>query len=734
MAETLKSFGEGVERVMERTKSIDHHLTHASHSVLDMLKTLGGIHLIQKSVEAMMHNSVWGQRMSLAFSTAKMNAFDLHKQQNQALSDLNDFNASYREKIRNGELSIAAAAREKVELKHQLTLLNAQVQFKHQLQQIRASELVFSGAFLAAATSAYHVFTETGKILIESNSNLTDRLALTRSILVTQRTLGSDMHQSLEAARELVDYGYDLDSTFESTLKLVIQMRDGLGLSTKLGAELAVVYDRQLRTSAREVADSIARLVNDTSVAADEAGRLAVNIGRAVALLRPGVNADLSAVTELVGRYEGALKRLGGQFGGFENLLTKMTTPEGLLQAGVLGVNNPEFIRSKEATKMVIDQFANYAKGFLGNTEGWERAMRLQSLSEMFGTTAQQINLMIRAVDEANEQRHTSITVEQRYKDQVFASAEVLNRLKNSLTALTQQAVLPLIEAVTYVLKPVADMLDGIQKIPGIVVTAGIVLAGGAVLAVSQLYRVAGALYTMATAAHISAVAVRERAAAEAISAGTSMAGSAGGASALARTSSMMGRFIGMAAGPIMAVAVAAAVGVFAGRLIDKFILNPSFKFDSVAMKASTSEIVERSLRKFALGTDTEGVKGVVDKAIMMYQTRDHMTAVDAAAKVARQVANLDEMVGNAKFAKASAQHSLGNDPGFEDTMDKLNEAQRELINIAVKQHQVAVESKTVQKEAEKREVEFQFQQRMDQMINKANNIPRFENIYNPKK
>jgi hypothetical protein len=56
------------------------------------------------------------------------------------------------------------------------------------------------------------------------------------------------------------------------------------------------------------------------------------------------------------------------------------------------------------------------------------------------------------------------------------------------------------------------------------------------------------------------------------------------------------------------------------------------------------------------------------------------------------------------------------------------------LINIAVKQHQVAVESKAVQKDAEKREVEFQFQMRMDQMMNKANNIPRYENIYNPKK
>jgi hypothetical protein len=287
MAETLKSFGEGVQRVMDHTKSIDHHMTHTAVSVGNIVKSLFGYALVQKSIETLMQNSTWGQRLALALDTAKMNASQLHKQQNQALSDLNDFNASYGRRIQLGEISRTQAAREKVELKHQLNLLNAQVSFKSQLHQIGKAELILSGSFLAAATSAYHVFAETGRVLVASNSSLTDRLGLTRSILNTQRMLGTDMRQSVEAAADLVDYGYDLDAAFESTLKLVVQMKDGIGLSTKLGAELAVVYERQLRTSARDVADAMARVVNDTSVAADEAGRLAVNIGRAVSLMRP---------------------------------------------------------------------------------------------------------------------------------------------------------------------------------------------------------------------------------------------------------------------------------------------------------------------------------------------------------------------------------------------------------------------------------------------------------------
>jgi hypothetical protein len=734
MAETLKSFGDGVQRVMDHTKSIDHHMTHTAVSVGNIVKSLFGYALIQKGLESLMHNSTWGKRLALSLDAAKMSATELYRQQHAAQRAYDDANASRQARFQSGELSIKQAAAEKVELRHQLNLLTAQLKFKGQLQQIGKAELVLSGAFLASVTSAYKVFTDTGRILVESNSTLGDRLQLTRSILNTSRLLGTEMQQSMEAARDLVDYGYDLDANFESTLKLVMQMKDGLGLSTKLGAELAVVYERQLRGSARDVADSMARLVNDTSVAADEAGRLAINIGRAVGLLRPGVSADLGAVTELVGRYEGALKRLGGQFGGFEQLLTKITTPEGMLQAGVLGVNNPEFIRSKEATKQVINSFADYAKGFLGNTEGWERALRVQSLAEMFGTTAQQVNLMIRAVEEANQQRQTTITVEQRYKDQVFASAEVFNRLKNSLVALAQQAVLPLIELATSVLKPMADWLSKIQEIPGIVTTAAVVMAGGAVLAVTQIYRLSAALYTMATAAHMSALAVREKAAADIAAAfiGPKMPGAAGGASMMARMSSTIGRFMGVAAAPIIAGAVALAAGAAIGLYIrSKY--GDGVEYKQVALKESTSDIVERTLRRAALANDVTGVQMAADRALKAY-LKEGFDLKGATAKVANQVADLDRVVGEARFTKASAQHSLGNDPGFDNTMSRLEDTQRELVNIAVKQHQVAVESKAVQKETEKRELEFQFQQRMDQMINKANSVPRWQDVYNPKK
>jgi hypothetical protein len=734
MAETLKSFGDGIERVMNRSKSIDQSLTHASTSVSTILASLVSLKYVVGSIEAIFQKSSWGKSLTLAFNTAKMDATELLKQQNQALSDFNEWRVLVGQRIKDGEITNSQARMESAELREQLGTLRAQVAFKSELSKISKGELVASGAFLATLTSAYNVFTQTGRVLIESNASLGDRLALTRSILNVQRQLGSEMHGSVDAARDLVDYGYDLDAAFESTLKLVVQMKDGLGVSTKLGAELAVVYERQLRTSARDVADAMARVVNDTSVAADEAGRLAVNIGRAVAMMKPGANADLAAVNELVGRYEGALKSLGGQFGGFEELLSKLTTSDGLMQAGILGVGSPEFLRSKDATKQVMDSFASYAKNFLGNTAGWERALRLQSLAEMFGTTASQVNLMMQAVEQQNNQRQTSITIEQRYKDQVFATAEVVNRLKNSLVALAQQAVLPLIEVATAVLRPVAEFLTYLQKMPGTIYVAGAVLAVGAVAAVSQIARVSVALYTMATAAHVAAQAVHRQAAANALSAltGTGAAAAVTGPSLLARSSATLGRFIGIAAGPIIAGAVALAIGAAIGfaltRAYDKFTT-----FDSVALKNSDQDAFKAAVRRFSLAGDIGGVKDSMSWAQKRF-TETGMTPSEASIRIANIVRGLDIAVGDMKFAKASAQHSLGVDPDFDQSFDKMNETQKELIKIAEAQHTVAVESVKVQKDAEKKEVEYQFQQRMDQLMNRANNIPRFENIYNPKK
>src|SRR3546814_1014543 len=80
---------------------------------------------------------------------------------------------------------------------------------------------------------------------------------------------GASFSATAEAARDLVGYGYDLSGSFKENLVLITQMRDGLGVATRSSAEMVAIYDRQLKAPVREIADAIARVANDTALAAD---------------------------------------------------------------------------------------------------------------------------------------------------------------------------------------------------------------------------------------------------------------------------------------------------------------------------------------------------------------------------------------------------------------------------------------------------------------------------------
>jgi hypothetical protein len=723
MAATLKTFEEGLGRMADRTRSMDQHFGDMEVSVTSILKNLIGIHAVQSALSTLMSQSKWGRDLKMAYGVAKTDLTEMMSQHVDLLARSKEFNQTYKQRVIDGEITKRQAAVERRALEEQVNLIRAQLQFKRTLQSLHPAELAFSSAFLTATVAAYRTHKQINEALIEGNSSLSERLQLTRSVLLVQRQLGSETQTTVDAARDLVDYGYDLDQNFESTLKLVVQLKDGLGMSTKLGSELAVVYERQLKVSARDVSDSMARIVNDTALAADEAGRMAVNIGRAVAMLRPGVSGDLAAVNQLVGRYEGALKALGGQFGGFHELLTKMATPEGLLQAGILGINDPSFIASEQATKQVVDSFASYAKNFLGNTEGWARAMRLQALSEMFGTTAAQVNLMIQAVDKANEQRTSAITLEQRFNEQVVSSGQVLARLKNSMVTLAQEGALPLIGGLTHLLSGLSGITNWLIKFPEMAYVATTVMAGGAILAVTQLYRVSRALAVMAAAAHTSARAVQRKVATDALAA---LPGTGGAAAAGSGVAARIGQVMGAAAGPIMASAIGAAIAIGVGALIRKTYYDVEFK--QVSLARSTDEAVSMTLRRLASKGDTEGVKDALIRARGMY-LQDGLDLAAANDKIANQVAKLPEIVGNVRFAKKSAESSLGPSKEEVDSFDKLTGAQAELIDIAAQQRDNAIQTRKIQEQQLKKVEQQQETQEKQGLLQQAAEALNFLDI-----
>lgn len=693
MAETLKGFQDGFQNVAQYAERFDRSLSHSSLSIKGIIASLVSADVIKNMAESAMNQSVTLKSLKAGYSALEKNVHDMVKQHRTLSSEAAELNEVVAGRLQLEGMTQAMAEERLANMNAELGVLSAQVQLKQRISALHPLELGFYAAIVSSATALYNAHQQINRSMIEANSTLADRVRLTRTVLEAQRLTGAEFNTTAEAAKDLVDYGYDLDRSMGETLKLVIQMRDGLGVSSRLGAELAVVYERQLQTSARAVADAMASVVNDTALAADQAGRLAVNIGRAVAMLKPGVNADLSAVVNLVGRYEGALQKLGGEFGGFHELLTKMTGPDGLLQAGVLGVSDPAFLRSEAATKRVIDSFANYAQNFLGDTQGWERAMRLQALSEMFGTTTAQVNLMIRAVEEANNARSTSITVEQRFNDQVRASADTLNRLKNSIIALGQQAAIPIMQAVTGLMRPVAAALDYLVKVPGAVGVVTVAFGIGALFAVNRLWSLTRAFMEVAAAAHIAATRIRAQAAANALSFIGPMAPATGPGSIL------MGLVRGLPGQIALGVGVALAawsVGRVIRAYIDKKWGEESFQITE--LKQSYEESLRNVLRRQAATGDFTGVEASVARA-REYMLRTGMHVAEVESRIGRQLQILPEVAGKARFTKEIAAGYLDRTPAEQRNIDVIEQGQASLIDLADKQWHAAHKQNELYKE-----------------------------------
>lgn len=678
---SLREFNDKLANFSDNIESIHKHSLSAGISFKGLLTSIIFGENALKLWDGVVTRSTWAKGIDTAVRTLKADRAALLASRTELLTTEAELAEVAAGRIVSESMT-ASMARQRLEsTRDQLAVLEKQVVLDRVTRSTHPAVLGFYATIVSSTTKLYQNHQQIGRSMVEANSHLRERLRLTQAVLATQLNLGSEFHTTQEAAKALVDYGFDLSDSFERNLNLVVMMHDGLGMTLRTASELAAVYERQLNMSASGVADSISRVVNDTGLAADEAGRLAINLGRAVAMLRPSLNKDLAGVMELVGRYEGALQELGGQFGAFQDFLGKMTGPEGLLQAGILGVNNPEFLASKEATKQVVDQFAAYAKRTLGNAQGWDRALRLSMIAEQFGITAQQANLMIMAVDRANEQKRSELTLQERYDEQMKSSAQSFGRLKNSISALLQEAAIPLLYVIGPIANGIASLVNTIVKIPGAVhvVTAAFLVA--VPFMVKRLIDVSVAFYQVAAAAHMAALRMQARAAAEA-------AGSVGGATAVG-TGGVVARWLPRI-GYTLAVFAALVGGWEVGKWLNKKWGADSVKFSNIALKESVEQHAMRMLRFHTLRGNQSAVAN--DIAIMRgYFKKQGFSDRDVESKVYRAMQQIPEFIGNARFAKESSVMSSGASNQELEQITRLADTQIKMVDMAEKQRDAAL-------------------------------------------
>jgi len=454
-----------------------------------------------------------------------------------------------------------------VKVDRALELLKNRITLADKFNGLGKEGLVLSGLALGAATELWAKQREFNQNLIEANSTYDHRNRLIQETLMTQTQLGISFDKVTDAARALVHYGMDVETSFDANLRLVAQMEQGLGVSVNESARLASVVERQVLGSFEGVARTIAQIVEGTSLAGDEAARLATNISTALGRLRPGLGAaGLPEVVKLVGRYEGALKEVGGQAGAFQQFITQMTTPEGILGAGTLGVN-PEFLATAQGVQNVMTRFADYGKMLVGQSQGWDRQMRLQALAQQFNLTSDQANQMLIAIKRANAQQGEQLSLQDRWKNQLNATNSGISRLTNSFWGLLQNALLPVVNIVGMLANKLADLVETLFKAREVVTVLGAGLLIGFGLLAFKLYGVARALMATALSSTVAQAALSRYAALRGVSGVTGGVASGFGLSLFQRSLLIAARGIGIALSPAgLLVATLVGVGYFAHK------------------------------------------------------------------------------------------------------------------------------------------------------------------------
>lgn len=520
------------ERVVEQTHRLAESMSKAEKSASGVQSVFGslfrqlvGAEVLGNVIRDMVRNSRVVLTVQQALSGENLNKLRLVQREIQLDSDI--------AKAERRKLSATGAQLELVDrrlayLRGELELLQKQKVVNMELEKLSRLELGYMALMGSAAASMWFNARQFNQNLIEANSSWEHRDRLIRQTLLTQAQLGISFDEITKSAAALVRYGMDTEATFDTNLRLVSQLEQGLGVSVDQSAQLASIVERQVRGSFEQVSHVISQIVNDTALAGDEAARLAINISTALGRLRPGMSAaTLPEVVRLVGRYESALKEVGGQSGAFQQLLTQLTTPEGLVGAGALGVN-PEFLATTQGVEHVMDRFAKYGQMLVGQSQGWERQMRLQALAQIFNVTTDQANQMLIAIKRAQAAQGTSISTQERWREQLNATNSGITRLANALMGLLQGAMYPVVFIVGALANRLADAVQWLLQSKEVVYTIGIALLAGTIIVTARLWGLVRALTAVALSSTVAQAALSRTAAASTAAGTSTVLGSVG--------------------------------------------------------------------------------------------------------------------------------------------------------------------------------------------------------------
>jgi hypothetical protein len=512
MPEASTEFGkikDAVHHVAQDMESTSASSKHASDALGNILKTLLVVDITLKGLEKASAFSPMARNLKEAFTT-------LGKTQEQLRAIHYADLVAAEQKLKSGELTKAQTDEIAAKTQIRFPILNAQLKLEEEMRKVGALRLILLGGALSQTVQMLRATYQLNDALIKANATWGARYDLTQENYAVQRQLGVSFGTIIEAQRALINYGMQNSRTYTATLKTVVELHEGLGMSVQAASELAVITERQIKVSFKETADIVAQLVNETSLTADEVERIAKTLGPLILAIQPRGAPAFPQIAQALGQYEDAIKRLGGMGDEFTQMVAKMMKPEGLLQAGVLGMTDPRKLLEASGVKQTMEAFRRFTDQMLGSSVGMDRIQRMQMLADTFSTSYEQMSLMVEAVKNANTQLGAQTTLEERFRMQMAEAGKSFGQIYKSLVTLIQQALSPLATMLSWTGKFINDwIIQPIMKYKTLLVMAWAAVWAGIVAVIVQLRHAFMAFATVAAEARAAAASLLQYAAAQ---------------------------------------------------------------------------------------------------------------------------------------------------------------------------------------------------------------------------
>jgi phage baseplate assembly protein gpV len=586
MQRAMRFFAEDVQKAEKASKGVAENLTQLGlqmqHHHRSFLEYIGNAIKLPNmfreasqvlvSTNGQLTDSLNRYRKDLAV------AIDL---QDTAQKRLNRLKSS--KSISAANVEIAHAQSLVREAEANVNLEEKRIRLKEQMERITGKQLAAEFIMVKLLSDSIKRSGEMNQALIQANSLTSVRKQLSADIYSVQAKTGNSFQDMLAGAKALTNVWPKTRTDFKSTLETIVMMEEGLGVSYENSAQLARIFQINLKTSVRGVADQITVIANNTSLAADEATRFATEIGKAMRLLGPGAVSGAKEVTGYVTMLAGRMKDVGGDAGEIVKMFTEMNkgTSQAFMLRGISGVNSPGALGTRAGAEAamqglgrMIDRIVSAAPGTAAYTA------QLEAAAQVLGTTTETIRLYKEMLEEAKKPLDEHAKLEQRWREQVGEANKALGRVKESFMALIRQALLPIIPPIASFFGMVAKFVSFLASNKVAVWTVTTALIAGAVRAAVSLGQLTAALYQVAVASAVAAraqMAAKFSAAAGSLPAPGAFASLIAKAPWLARITSPLATMSGWitklgrmaVAPPVLAGLIGAAVGVSLGMLFN---------------------------------------------------------------------------------------------------------------------------------------------------------------------